>query len=109
MSREPEHDPMSETPEKTETPETEERLVRVRLVPDEATATLLCDLLRDNGIEATAVSSQMPWFGTIESARRGYWGAVEVLEHDADRAKELIADFYAATPEIDEADWEDDE
>ena len=98
MIHDPEHDP---------TPETKERLVPVRRVPDEATATLLCDLLRDHGIEATAVSSQMPWFGTIEAARRG-WGAVEVLERDADRAKELIGDFYAASPEPDEA-WEDDQ
>ena len=99
MIRDPEHEP---------TPDAGERLVSVRRVPDEATATLLCDLLRDHGIEATAVSSQMPWFGTIESARRGYWGAVEVLEHDADRAQELIGDFYAATPEIDEAEWEEE-
>jgi len=99
---------MIHDPEQEPTPETGERLVSVRRVPDEATATLLCDLLRDHGIEATAVSSQMPWFGTIESARRGYWGAVEVLERDADRAQELIGDFYAATPEIDEAEWEDE-
>ena len=102
MIRDPEHDPPSESSD------TDETLVVVRRVPDEATATLLCDLLRDNGIEATAVSSQMPWFGTIETARRGYWGSVEVLEHDADRAKELIADFYAASPEIDETEWEDE-
>ena len=94
-------------PESDPTPETSERLVVVRRVPDEATATLLCDLLRDNGIEATAVSSQMPWFGTIETARRGYWGSVEVLGRDADRAKQLIADFFAASPEVDELDWED--
>jgi hypothetical protein len=98
------------TSEGKKTPETGEPLAVVRRVPDEATATLLCDLLRDNGIEATAVSSQMPWFGTIETARRGYWGAVEVLKRDLERAKELISDFYSATPDMDEwgdADRED--
>ena len=78
---------------------TEERLVRVADVWDEATATLLCDFLKEQDIEATAVSSQLPAFGLIERAGSGHWGYVEVLEHDADRAKELIRDFFAARPE----------
>lgn len=106
MIRDPRDTPESEQDDSFETGE---QLVQIRKVPDEATATLLCDLLRDHGIEATAVSFQMPWFGTIETARRGSWGAVEVLEHDADRAKELIGDFYAASPEIDPSEWEDDQ
>lgn len=77
----------------------DERLVSVEEVPDEATATMLCDFLKDQGIEATAVSAQMPWFGTIETARKGYWGRIEVLEHEAVRAKELIRDFYKGKPE----------
>ncbi|HZV91228.1 MAG TPA: hypothetical protein VFF34_04360 [Candidatus Nitrosocosmicus sp.] len=79
--------------------ETEERLVRVADVWDEATATLLCDFLNEQDIRATAVSSQLPAFGMIERAGSGHWGYVEVLEHDADRAKELIRDFFAARPE----------
>lgn len=78
---------------------TDERLVSVEEVPDEATATLICDFLKDQGMEATAVSAQMPWFGTIEKARKGYWGRIEVLEHDAARAKELIRDFYKGKTE----------
>jgi len=77
----------------------DEKLVPVQEVPDEATGTLLCDFLKAQGIEATAVSAQMPWFGTIETARAGYWGRIEVLEHEAARAKGLIRDFYAAKPE----------
>ena len=81
----------------------EENLVSVFDVPDEATATVLRDFLAEQGIEATTVSSQIPWFGTIEAARKGYWGRIEVLEHDAARARALIADFYAARPETDAA------
>jgi len=78
-----------------------ENLVPVFDVPDEATATVLSDFLAAQGIEATTVSSQIPWFGTIEAARKGYWGRIEVLEHDAARARALIEDFYAARPETD--------
>ncbi len=78
-----------------------EELVSVRQVPDEATATMLCDFLRNQGIESMAVSAQIPWFGTIETARRGYWGEIEVLEHDAARARALLEDFFAARPEPD--------
>lgn len=72
----------------------DERLVSVRRVPDETTATLLCDFLRSNGVPATAVAVQIPWLPGVETMRRGYWGHVEVLEHDAERALALIRDFY---------------
>ena len=80
--------------------ETEESLVRVADVWDEAAATLLCDFLNEQGIRATAVSSQLPAFGLIERAGSGHWGYIEVLENDAERAKALIRDFYAARPEV---------
>lgn len=73
----------------------DERLVSVRRVPDETTATLLCDFLRTNGVPATAVAIQIPWLPGVETFRRGYWGHVEVLEHDAERALQMIEDFYA--------------
>jgi len=81
----------------------EENLVSIFGVPDEATATMLRDFLVDQGIEATTVSSQIPWFGTIEAARKGQWGRIAVLESDAARASALIEDFYAARPENDAA------
>ena len=81
----------------------EENLVSIFGVPDEATATMLRDFLVEQGIEATTVSSQIPWFGTIEAARKGYWGRIAVLERDAARARALIEDFYAARPETDAA------
>ena len=77
----------------------DERLVSVRRVPDETTATLLCDFLRDNGVPATPVAMQIPWLPGVETFQRGYWGEVEVMERDADRARELIEDFYDAEPQ----------
>ena len=76
-----------------------ESLVTVREVQDEPTATLLCDFLRSQGIEATAVPVQISWFSTIESLHHGYWGRVEVLGKDLDRARALVEDYLNATPE----------
>jgi len=102
----------------------DERLVSVRRVPDETTATLLCDFLKSNGVAATAVAMQIPWLPGVETFRQGYWGHVEVMEHDAERARALIDDFYAAEPqeepavvgsgngedhESDASDWDDAE
>jgi hypothetical protein len=76
-----------------------ESLVTVREVQDESTATLLCDFLRSEGIEATAEPVQISWFSTLESLHHGYWGRVQVLSKDADRARALIEDYLRATPE----------
>ena len=73
----------------------DERLVSVRRVQDEATATLLVDFLRSNGVPATAVAMQIPWLPGVETFRQGVWGQVEGMERDADRARVLIDDFYA--------------
>jgi len=78
-----------------------EPLVSVRDVPDEATATLLCDFLRSQGIEAAAAPVQISWLGTIETLHHGYWGHVEVLGKDAARARELIEEYLSAKPEPD--------
>ena len=77
----------------------DERLVSVRRVPDETTATLLCDFLRSNGVPATAVAMQIPWLPGVETFRQGYWGHVEVMEHDAEKARAIIDDFFAAEPQ----------
>ena len=73
----------------------DERLISVRRVQDETTATLLVDFLRSNGVPATAVAMQIPWLPGVETFRQGFWGHVEVMEHDAERAKVLIDDFFA--------------
>jgi hypothetical protein len=76
-----------------------EPLVTVREVPDEATATFLVDFLKSQGIEAAAEPVQIPWFSTVETLHHGYWGRVEVLGKDADRARTLIEEYLAATPD----------
>ena len=76
-----------------------EAVVSVREVPDEQTATMLCDFLRAQGIEANAVAVQIPWLATVETLLHGYWGKIEVLGRDAERAATLIDDFLAAKPE----------
>lgn len=81
----------------------EENLVAIFGVPDEAAATMLHDFLAEQGIESTTVSGQIPWFGTIVAAQKGYWGRIAVLERDAVRARALIEDFYAGQPETDPA------
>jgi hypothetical protein len=78
---------------------TDLRLVSIRNVPDEATATLLCDFLKSQGIEARTVPVQMPWFSTLQSLHHGFWGRVEVLEKDEKRARTLVEEYLAATPE----------
>jgi len=77
----------------------DERLVSIRNVQDEATATLICDFLKSQGIEASAVPVQMPWFSTLQSLHHGYWGRVEVLEKDQERARALVEEYLAATPD----------
>ena len=77
----------------------QESLVSVREVPDEAAAVLLCDFLKAQGIEATAAPVQMPWLSTLETLHHGYWGRVEVLGRDAARARALVEEYLAATPE----------
>ena len=87
----------------------EENLVAIFGVPDEAAATMLRDFLAEQGIESTAVSGQIPWFGTIVAAQKGYWGRIAVMEHDAVRARALIEDFYAGRPEPDAASPESED
>jgi hypothetical protein len=79
----------------------DERLVSVRKVADETTATMLCDFLRENGVPATPVAMQIPWLPGVETFQRGYWGEVEVMERDVEKARALIEDFYAAEPQLD--------
>ncbi len=76
-----------------------EPMVSVREVSDEQIATMLCDFLKSQGIDAAAVPVQIPWFSTVETLHHGYWGKIEVLGKDAERAAKLIDDFLAATPE----------
>jgi hypothetical protein len=68
------------------------------------------------------VALTIPWLPGVETVSGGYWGHVEVMEHDAERARALIDDFYAGEPqeepglassgngedhESDASDWDD--
>ena len=76
-----------------------EETVSVWNAPDEASATAVADFLREQGIEAAAVAVQIAWLGGVETLLHGYWGKVEVLGRDAERARRLVEDFLRARPE----------
>jgi len=76
-----------------------EDLVSVWNAPDEASGVAVADFLRSQGIEATAAPVQIAWFGGVQTLHHGYWGKVEVMAHDAERARALVGDFLRATPE----------
>jgi hypothetical protein len=78
-----------------------EDLVSVWNAPDEAAATAVRDFLLAQGIEAAAVPVQIAWLGGVETLHHGYWGKVEVLSHDAERARALVEDFLSGEPEAD--------
>jgi len=73
-------------------------LVRVQNVPDETTGTLLVDFLRDQGIDAALQPVEISMLPGVESMSHGYWGHIEVLERDAERARSLIRDYLASKP-----------
>jgi hypothetical protein len=76
-------------------------LVSVHEATDEAEATLLVEFLKSQGIDAEAVPVQNSWLGPVLKAHNPYWGQIEVLGKDADRARELIEDYLRATPQPD--------
>jgi len=76
-----------------------EESVSVWNAPDEASATAVADFLREQGIEAAAVPVQIAWLGGVETLLHGYWGKVEVLGRDAERARGLVEAFLRARPE----------
>ena len=77
----------------------DESLVAIREVLDEPMATMFVDFLRSEGIEASVVPVQIPWLASVETLLHGYWGRIEVLGRDAERARNLLEDFVAAIPE----------
>ena len=76
-----------------------EAAVSVRQVADEAEATLLVDFLKSEGIEAEAVPVQNPWLAPVLKAHNPYWGNVETLGKDAEKARALIEYYLRATPQ----------
>jgi len=94
---------MTSKHDKHEEPDPDD-VVSVRQVADEAEATLLVDFLKSEGIEAEAVPVQNPWLAPVLKAHNPFWGNVETLGKDADRARALIEDYLRATPQPDPAE-----
>ncbi len=75
-----------------------EKLVEIHRAHDEWEGSILTGLLQENGIAATLrTPPALPPFDSIEQLTGNKrLGGVFVLEHEADRAKQLIEDFLAA-------------
>jgi hypothetical protein len=82
--------------------EDKEVLVQVYGPDTEAEAGLIIALLHQEGIEAELYPSwdrkAAMWWKLFSDAG-GRWGAVVVLEHEAERAKEFIKAFLESPPE----------
>lgn len=93
MTERPKHDEDELEPDKIP-----EDLVRVHEVPDEATGTMLTDFLREQGVDATLQPVEISMLPGVESVGHGYWGTIEVLERDQDRARTLIREYLSSKP-----------
>jgi hypothetical protein len=83
--------------------EDKEALVQVYGPDTEAEAGMIISLLQGEGIQAELYPSwekkAAMWWKLFSDAG-GNWGAVVVLEHEAERARELIKNFLQAQPEV---------
>src|SRR5512136_2443790 len=77
-------------------------LVEVYVAPDELMATMVRDMLEEEGIDAIIRSDQIIWYNSIAKASRGYWGKVFVRGEDKERARELVAEFLKAGESCDQ-------
>ena len=83
--------------------EDREKLVPVYGPDTEVEAGILINLLQQEGIEAELYPSwdkQSAMWWKLFSDAGGNSGAVVVLEHEAERAKEVIKTFLQAQPEV---------
>ena len=73
--------------------EREEKLVCVYKPEDEFLALSLKALLEEENIYVFLQSEQIPWYDSIMTMAKGYWGKLFVTPDNAKRAKELIEGF----------------
>jgi len=82
--------------------EDREKLVPVYGPDTEVEAGFLINLLQQEGIEAELYPSwdkQSAMWWKLFSDAGGRWGSLVVLEHEAERAKEIIKRFLECPPE----------
>jgi hypothetical protein len=72
-------------------------LVPVFRAPDEAGAIHVRSLLASAGLDARIRSAQVPWLDGIMASGVGFWGQVMVPRAEAEAARALLADFWAAS------------
>ncbi len=83
-----------------------DRVVTIFEAEDEMQCRMIAALLEQEGIDYLINSNQVPMFDGVMTKLRGFWGRLQVLESDAERAKRLIAEFLAAQPiEPEETDF----
>ena len=81
----------------TERPKHDEDELEPDKIP-EATGTMLTDFLREQGVDATLQPVEISMLPGVESVGHGYWGTIEVLERDQDRARTLIREYLSSKP-----------
>ena len=81
-------------------PQRLENLIRVHKVQSQWQGNAIVDYLRSNGMEATleVVPSVPPLDVAEEFSGSDKTGDILVLQHDAERARALIAEFLARQP-----------
>jgi len=75
-----------------------DKVVTIFEAEDEMQCRMIAALLEQDGIDYLINSNQVPMFDGVMTKLRGFWGRLQVLEGDSERAKRLIADFLAAQP-----------
>ena len=75
-------------------------LVEVYVAPDELMATMIRDMLEEEGIDAVIRSDQIVWYDGIAKLSRGYWGKVFVRGEDEETAKELVTEFLSEEDDV---------
>ncbi len=75
-----------------------DKVVTILEAEDEMQCRMIAALLAQDGIDYLINSNQVSMFDGVMTGVKGYWGRLQVLASEAERAKKLIADFLAAQP-----------
>ena len=76
--------------------EKDERLITLKKVLTEVDAISLRDFLIHNGVEACIISYYDSTFdGISQNWGKGWWGEIQVLQHNSEKAEQLLSEFEA--------------